>query len=328
MTPRRMSEARFLIFAAVLHGALPVAAFVAPAQVIDAPFAPLEVAVEVEVEPTKAPAVEVEPPRVEPPLPSKEARSETPSAARTETRPGNVEPGPIPSGAPTVEPQATSAPVAPTAPPIGTSEYDGPPPAVPMGPVAGGGIPGLTGPAWGTVPGVIPDMGRPPPAPTTSPQTKVDPKIATKVINEVLKEGNKALGLDLPGSGSVASAVRNAVFAANTPAESRATFSVQVSPAGKITSVRVTSSSGGSPDAWAAAAKMAAATLAAQMLAMNATYAKGATIYVTAHSTTTLPDGSKSAVERKGLGGSFDVTSAGAHLQHVVRVSHSVVAVQ
>lgn len=174
----------------------------------------------------------------------------------------------------------------------------------------------------------MPDMGRPKPAPTTSPQTPVDPKIATKVITDAMKEKDKGLGLELPGSGTIATSVRQAVQATETPPESRATFEVRLSPTGQIVSVRVTSSSGGSGDTWSRAAAAAAAALKGRVINMTAAYAKGATVYVHVHSTTTLPDGSKSAVSRKGAGASFDLSSIGAHMQRVVRVSHNIVAVQ
>jgi hypothetical protein len=325
-----MSEARFLIIAAVLHGALPVAAFVAPASVIDDPVTPIEVAIEIEVPETRPPAPEVEAPRVAPAESTREtpARTEerTPGPRNVE-RPSSVEPGPLPTSAPSVEP----APTSPGPAPKGTSEYDGPPPAVPNGGtgplVVGGGLPGIGNQAW-SIPGVVPDMGKPAPAPTVAPKPTVDPQIATKVIGDAMKEKDKALGLDLPGSGTVATSVREAVQATDTPPESRATFEVRLSPTGQVLGVRVASSSGGSSEAWARAAKIAQASLAGRALTMTAAYSKGAVIYVNVQSLLTLPDGSKSAIERKGAGASFDVTSINARPKRVVRSSFSVVAVK
>ncbi len=217
--------------------------------------------------------------------------------------------------------------MAPGPAPTGTSEYDGPPPAVPNGPMVGGGFPGIGGPAW-SIPGVVPDMGRPAPAPTVAPKPTVDPKIATKVIASAMKEKDKGLGLDLPAGGTVASSVRQAVQATETPPESRATFEVRLSPTGQVLSVRVASSSGGTSETWARAAKIAQASLAGRTLAMTSPFAKGAVVYVNVQSLLTLPDGSKSAIERKGAGAVFDVSNIGAHMQRVVRSSFSVVAVQ
>ena len=321
-----MSEARFLIIAAVLHGALPVAAFVAPTALIDDPVRPIEVAVEVEVEQTRPPAPRVETPRVTPPPAAVEApaRSEDrPPAPRGVEQPLPVAPGPVPTGAPSVEP----GPV-PTGPaPTGTSEYDGPPPAVPSGPLVGGGLPGMGGPAW-TYPGAVPDMGKPAPAPTVAPKATVDPNVATKVIAAAMKEKDKALGLDLPAAGTVATSVREAVQGTETPPESRATFEVRLSATGQVLGVRVTSSSGGTSDTWARAAKIAQASLSGRALAMTAAFAKGAVVYVSVESLMTLPDGSKTAFQRKGLGGSFDVMTINARPKRVVRSSFSVVAVK
>lgn len=331
----RISEARFLIIAAVLHGALPVAAFVAPAAVIDEPVTPIEVDVEIDVEPTRPPEPQVE-------LPSPEAATAAVETPRTDERaptprgaerPSSVEPGPIPTTAPSVEPgpapTGTGGMPGPGPAPTGTSEYDGPPPAVPngTGPLVGGGLPGIGGNAW-NIPGVVPDMGRPAPAPTVAPKPTVDPKIATKVLDSAMKEKDKALGLDLPGAGTVASSVRAAVQATETPPESRATFEVRLSPTGQVLSVRVASSSGGSSETWARVAKIAQASLSGRTLAMTSSYAKGAVVYVNVQSLLTLPDGSKSAIERKGAGATFDVSNIGAHMQRVVRSSFSVVAVK
>lgn len=316
------SEVRFFLAAAGLHVALPLMALLAPSPSIRPLEAPIEVSVEIEIPETPAPRPEVVAPaaRVESPPTAESPRpptSERPSAA------SNVDPGPVPTGLPTVEPQGTGEPIAPVAPPK-ASEYDGPPPAVLTGPV--GGLPGLGGPAW-TVPGAIPDMGGPRPAPTTSPATTVDPQVATRVLKEVLKEKDKALGLDSLAAGTVSSAVREAVRLTNAP-ESRASFEIRLSATGQVLSARVTSSSGGSSDEWARAAAALVASLKGRTLIMRGEYAKGAVVYVSAQSLLTLPDGSKSAIEQKGAGATFDIANIGAHKQRVVRTSYTVVAVK
>jgi hypothetical protein len=196
---------------------------------------------------------------------------------------------------------------------------------VAMGP--SNGLPGM-GPAWASVPGVVPDMGGPPPAPTVSPKATVDPQIATKVLKEAMKEKDKGLGLDSPARGTVASAVRSAVQATDTPPESRGTFEIKVSPTGQVLSVRVTSSSGGTAEMWARAAKAAQAALAGRMLALSSDYSKGAVISVTTQSILALPDGTKSTIQQKGAGATFDVANIGAHMQRVVKTSSSIVAVK
>lgn len=325
----RISEARFFLIAAGLHAALPVMAAFIPAPVVEVETVPIEVDVEVQVEESRPPTV-VEMPaaaRVEAP------RSAEPATApRAEQRPpsgAHVGPGPVPSTAPSMEPQPGGEPgvgPGPAGPaPTGTSEYTTPAPMVQTGPMTG--LPGMGGPAW-TIPGVVPDMGRPAPAPTTAPKATVDPKIATKVLTDAVKEKDKALGLDLPAGGTIASSVRSAVQATDTPPESRASFEVRLSPTGQVLSVRVTSSSGGSADVWKRAEAAVKAALAGRTLAMNSTYAKGAVVHVNVHSTLSLPDGTKSAIQRKGAGATFDLSNIGAHMQRVVKTSFSVAAVK
>lgn len=323
----QITEARFFIIAVGLHAALPILAFVAPSPAAEEAPAPIEVAIEIDVEATKPPPPEpvalpaarseVVPNPEETPRPNESPRTERPAT-------GIIEPGPAPTGVVTAETPSTSAPVAPVAP-TGTSEYDGPPPAVPGGPISG--LPGIGSHAW-SIPGVVPDMGTAAAAPTAAPKATVDTQIATKVLNQALKEKDKALGLDLPAGGTIASSVRSAVTATATPPESRATFEVRLSPTGQVLGVRVTSSTGGSSDAWAGAAKAVQAALAGRTLAMKSGFEKGAIVYVSVSSALTLPDGSKSSIERDGAGAKFDLANIGAHMQRVVKTSFSVVAVK
>jgi hypothetical protein len=321
----RISEARFFLIAAGLHAALPVMAFVAPSRPVEHSPAPIEVAIEVEVEPTQPPpapvaaAVREETPRTaEAPVREETPRSERPFV------PGLIEPGPAPTGAASVEPQTPPAPSVPVAP-TGTSEWSGPPPAVVTGPA--GGLPGIGPNAW-NIPNVLPEMGKPAAAPTVAPKATVDPQIATKVLNDAMKEKDKGLGLDLPGAGTIASAVRTAVQGSALPSESSGTFEVRISPTGQVTGVRVTSSNGGTADMWAATAKIVAAMSSGKAFMMKSNLAKGAVVYITMKSTLTLPDGTKSVIERQGAGATFDVANIGAHLQRSVRTSISVVAVK
>lgn len=319
----RFSEAWYLLVAAGLHAALPLAAALAPALAPEPPGAPIEVAVEIDVPETRPPQVEAPSPRPEAPR----SNEDVPPVPRPEHAPSaaNVPPGPLPTSAPSVEPPATGAPPSPAVP-SATSEYGGPPPSVPG--VAGGpiltGLPGLGGPAW-SVPGAIPDIGRPAPAPTTLPAPTVDRNVATRVLKEAMKEKDKALGLDLPAAGSVASAIKSAMQASDLPAESRGTIEVRLSPTGQVISARCTSSTGGSAASWA---QVAAAAKSLAKLSMTSEYAKGAVVVINVSSTLTMPDGTKSVIQQKGAGATFDVANIGSHLQRVTRVTHSVVAVQ
>lgn len=321
----QITEARFFLIAVGLHAALPVMAFVAPSPAAEEAPRPIEVAIEIDVEATKPPPPEPTPvaaARVEP-SPSEEiARPNELPRERPVT--GVIEPSPAPTGVVTAEPSATNAPVVPVAP-TGTSEYDGPPPSVPNGPITG--LPGIGSPAW-SIPGVVPDMGTAAAAPTAAPKATVDAQIATKVLNQAIKEKDKALGLDLPGAGTIASAVRSVVASSSVPSESRATVEVRLSPTGQVLSARVTSSNGGSADAWAGVAKSVQASLAGKALLGKSGFEKGAIVYVSVTSSLTLPDGTKSSIERDGAGAKFDVANIGAHMQRVVKVSHSVVAVK
>ena len=318
----RFSEARFFLIAVGLHAALPVMAFVAPLPAAEEARAPVQGQIEIDVESTKEapeasplPAAQIDAPRTDDrPPPIDPSRAERPAT-------NVIVPGPAPTGILTAEPTATGAPTIVVAP---KSEYDGPPPAVPGGPVSN--LPGIGSPAW-AIPGVVPDMGTAAPAPTTAPKATVDTQIATKVLNQVIKEKDKALGLDLPGAGTIASAVRNVVAASSVPTESRATVEVRLSPTGQVLSARVTSSSGGG-DAWSGVAKSVQASLAGKALLGKSGFEKGAIVYVSVTSTATLPDGSKSSIERDGAGAKFDVANIGAHMQRVVRTSYSVAAVK
>ena len=61
---------------------------------------------------------------------------------------------------------------------------------------------------------------------------------------------------------------------------------------------------------------------------MRSAFAKGAVVYINVKSTLTLPDGSKSVIERQGAGATFDLANIGAHMQRVVKTNISVVAVK
>jgi hypothetical protein len=307
-----------------IHAAILISALVTPPPPSEPAPPPLEVQVQVDVEESRPPTITE--------MPAAVARVETPrnteiTPQRSEQRPavGRIDPGPVPSVVPSVEPSPTTV-VVPGPAPTGTSEYSTPAPMVQTGPI--NPLTGLgAGPAW-SIPGAVPDMGRPAPAPTVAPKATVDPKIATKVLTDAVKEKDKALGLDLPAGGTIASSVRSAVQQVDTPPESRATFEIKLSPTGQVLSVRVTSSSGGTADAWARASAAATGMLKGKTMMMGSAYEKGAVVYVNVTSALTLPDGSKSAITQKGAGATFDVANIGAHMQRVVKTSFSVVAVK
>jgi len=328
----RVSELSSLVVAAILHGAIPVIALlVGPPKGPGDELRATQADVEIDIEP-HAPI-----PLQEPPEPERIAavdpqqNRDVPSEQR-------------PLRDPRVEPRRPEDPYAPTNPSPETTSSPAPGPAPtssgqapkdefdPLLPDNGGGgvlvgPPGLGGgrPVW-TIPGVLPESGRPAPAPTTpGPQPEVDKNIAGKVLNEGLRARDKALGIDLPAAGTVATAVGNAVRGTETPNEGRATFVVRLSPTGQVLDVRLASASAGGQDVWQRAAQEAAARLKGKSLTMTGAYKDGATVYVDVVSAILLPDGTKGGVNRKGLGMGFDVANLGANASRVVKTSFRVV---
>lgn len=316
-------EATFLAAAALLHTGILVAGFLAhphaagPDQI---KLHPMEVVVEIPIEPLREP-----PPAavIEPRAPSNEPAAQPPDQRvaavtnpRAPTGPVEPQPGPDPGVAPAPTGAATGR---------APDQYD----ALPEG--SGDGIahaPGIGAPIW-TLPGAMPIAPRAAPAPTvaTGPRP-VDKDIAGIVVRGAMLENDKRLGLDLPGAGTVASAVRAAVVGADTPTVGRASFEVRVGPDGRILSVRVSSATGGGSDVWDRTAKMILAQLASRPITMNSNYAKGAIISVDVSSSMALPSGANSAVTQQGSGIGFDVSDIGAHKSRSVKVSHSITAIR
>jgi hypothetical protein len=320
--PAVRKEATFLVAAALLHAGIPlVARFVvhphAVAPTETTRIHPMEV-VEIPIEPLQEPR---SPAPIEPRAPSDQPAPTAPeprAAAATNPREpsGPVEPATGP------EPAAT----APTGPPgRPKDEYD----ALPEG--NGDGIaraPGIGAPIW-TLPGTIPVAPRAAPAPTvaTGPRP-VDKDIAGIVVRGAMLENDKRLGLDLPGAGTVNSAVRAAVVGADTPSVGRATFEVRIGPDGRVLGVRVSSSTGGTSDVWDRTAKNILASLAGRLIQMNSNFAKGAIVTVSVSSTMALPSGAGSAVTHQGSGIGFDVSDIGAHKSRSVKTSFSTAAIR
>ncbi|MFO0588611.1 MAG: hypothetical protein U0441_13765 [Polyangiaceae bacterium] len=322
----QISEARFLLIAVGIHAAIPLVALLAPRPKPAFATESVQALLEIEVEPSKEAPETPRPATVT--LPQEEARKEEPLPSHVEAPTnvtGHVEPGPAVTGPPSnVEAPSTAGSVA-SAAPAGTSEYDGPPPAVLTAP---NGLSPIGAQPW-QIAGALPlEGGRAAAAPTVAPKATVDPHIATKVLTEAIKEKDKGLGLDLPAAGTIATSVRGAVQASALPSEATGTFEVRLSPTGQVLGVRVTSSAGGSSDTWGAAAKMVQAAVSGRAFTLGSGYEKGAVVYVSVKSTLTLPDGTKSVIERKGAGATFDVSNIGAHMQRVVKTSFSVVAVK
>lgn len=322
----RVSELSSLVVAAFLHGAIPLAAlWLGPQKAPDLEVQPTLADIEIEIEPHD-PIPLPKPPEPIAAVDPQQIR-EVPSELRRDRDP-RIEPprGPDDPYAPTnSEPQGPPSPAPTTSGQAPQEEYD---PLLPD--TGGGGVltgpPGIGGrPVW-TMPGVLPEGGRPAPAPTTpGPPREVDKNIAGKVLNEQLRARDKGLGIDLPAAGTVATAIGNAVRSGDTPNEGRATFVVRLSPTGQVLDVRLASSSAGSQDVWQRAAQAAAARLRGKSLTMTGAYKGGATVYVDVSSAILMPDGSKGGVKRQGLGVGFDVSNLGANPSRVVKTSFRVV---
>lgn len=323
----RLSEISSLALAALLHGAIPLAAlFISPPKGADIDVQPTLADIEIEIEPHD-PIPLQKPPEPEPVAAvDPQQFREVPSERRPDREPRISPPqGPEdPYGPTSPEPQVPAP--APTS--SGQAPQDQYDPLLPD--TGGGGVltgpPGLNGrPVW-TMPGVVPESGRPAPAPTT-PGTprEVDKNIAGKVLTERLRDRDKNLGIDLPAAGSVATAIKNAVQGSDAPNDGRATFIVQLSPTGQVLDVRLASASAGSQDVWQRAAQAAAARLRGKTLTMTGAYKNGATVYVDVTSAILMPDGSKGGVKRQGMGGTFDLANLGANASRVVKTSFRVV---
>jgi len=260
--------------------------------------------------------VEVAPPTPPEPLSETMPREIEPPRPDLRTPPRETDPRvtpPSPEVNVPPEPSTTTAPsAAPTAPP---SDYDKAPD------VPGGlpGVPGLDGrPVWG-LPGILSGAPVSAAAPTTIPRAPLPARdSANKVLEAVINAKDHAVGLDLPGAGTIAAKIVEAVWASDTPAESRGTFQVRLSPKGQVVSVRSLSSSGGPSEPWRSAASLAASNLASFSLKMPASYATGAVVTVQVVSKVQLPAGASKSTF------TFDLSDIGAKKHRVVTSSFSV----
>lgn len=313
-------DATFLVAAALLHAGIPLVArlVIHPSSallVATTPLQPIEM-VEIPIDPLQEPP----PANVEPRAPSDAPEPQAPEPRAAAAANPREPSGPV---EPSAEPAATAAPNVP--PGRAPDQYD----ALPEG--NGDGIaraPGLDSPIW-TLPGAIALAPRAAAAPTVAPSARpVDKDIAGIVVRQAMLDNDKRLGLDLPGAGTVASAVGTAVRGTETPSVGRATFEIRLGADGRVLGVRIVSATAGASDAWDRAAKAAAAALASRTLQMNANYAKGAMIYVDVNSTMALPSGGTSGVSQEGSGMRFDVSDIGAHKSRSVKTSFRTVAVR
>lgn len=320
----------WLTAAIVFHAVIPLLALLAPAGSVT--LTPV-------TEPLRI--IDIEIPQTAPGRREPETLTERiPREATTEARPERApservrrDPNGEPSAEAIVEPPVEPGPVSPEGPPQPSpstqppNEYDTPPREghdVILAPGIGGK------PVW-ALPGAIPEQAPPAPAPTVpAAPRETDRDIAGTVLRKVQSDKDKAIGIDLPAAGTVASAVRAAVQGSDAPNEGRATFEVRLGPRGQVLGVRVLSSSSGGNAGWSTAAAAAQARLAGRTLAMSGAFAKGATVYIDITSKMALPAGSAGGIKpgaSGAVGGSldFDVSNLGARAKRSVSSSFRVV---
>ena len=219
------------------------------------------------------------------------------SNAKVTTIVKDPSPEPLAAGSPTGVPSPEApeappgpAPVAPSRP--GTDEYGGP--------VGGSDVAALppgtgTDRLW-TIPGMIPSAALPKPASTVaSGPPPVDSDIAGQVLGGSLVRKDKAIGIDLPAAGTVATRLADAVRT-TAPLNARATFEVKLGAGGQVEGVRLVSASDGDAGTWARVVASAKSAIGARTLAMKGD-GKGATVTVKVESKVQYPAGSKEKLE-------------------------------
>lgn len=280
---------------------------------------PIEL-VEIETDelPTPAPVAATPPPEEEPPAPREEvppARDDDPShrdeaeprakiaavdrPAARDDEPNDVAPS-SPSAADASPATATQEPTTGTAPsaPLAEGEYS---PVELGGPAMSLGAFGLS--PFGTsaiAANVAAENAVGAAAPTEAPRAKeVAPDIAKKVVSSTLLAKDRDIGIDLPATQVVVGVVAEVTRATPVPHNTRATFSVDIAPGGKVSAVRVTSASAGEATAWASAAKLVQTRLAAKGLDLGTASSTGATILVSVTVKHVFPTGSSKGAQIK-----------------------------
>ncbi len=225
--------------------------------------------------------------------------------------------------APAAEAPAAAAAAEPGALPAPGSadEYGAPPEAPPPGPV-GPGAP----PTW-AMPGGL-DLGPGPAAPTQAPRARpVDAAAPAEAVASTLRDRDKAVGITMPSTSVVTSAVSVATRSVPVPHNTRATFEVKLGPGGKVVSSRVIKHSGGGKAQWDAAAKSVAASLAGQNLELGDAAKSGATVIVNVTTKHVFPAGTSKAADVKpvcanqiinDLADSMDKSAGGTNTEPVV----------
>jgi len=174
-------------------------------------------------------------------------------------------------------------------------------------------------PFWSSHPGALPDHPlQVLPAPTAAPRRRYDPERGTKVLRDGVRGHDRTLALDFPGATAIAAVLRDAVRASDAPFECSGRFGVTVNAAGRVSAIDLASYSGGDPKTWQAVRKSARAQLAGRVFPLKSSFARGAMVAVAVVSRMKMPGG---GTGRDGATLRFDVSDIKARPTRVVSVS-------
>ncbi|NUP10989.1 MAG: hypothetical protein HOW73_33500 [Polyangiaceae bacterium] len=194
------------------------------------------------------------------------------------------------------------------------------------------GPPGGPGTGPGGPPGISPlaaaialNNAAAPAAPTEAPKAKkADRDSANRVIKDELRKKDKALGLDLPAAGTIASMIKAQMQGSDAPGDAKASFQVVLGPSGNVQAVKVLSFAGGAASTYEGIARNVKAALSARKLNLTEDYKKGAIVVVNAQSKMQMPSGAEVGAGLKfSLKQEFDVADIGASPVRVVKVNFS-----
>ncbi|MBM4358619.1 MAG: hypothetical protein FJ096_10985 [Deltaproteobacteria bacterium] len=323
-------DQKFLVAAFVLHLALPVAAAVAPerrwpGKLVAPPTPSSEIDVDASALPElpeteaarenasnpETPAATARERRAEPSRERADTEPADPAAPDADAPPERREPEEVARGAETSPDSFPSPEPGAEVDPMGRppSQYE-----------VGG--PGLGLPGLGSLPlGALPSDARGRnPAPTETLRRTHEPEAARRAIDRGMRVKDAQLGLDFPGASAIGAVLRDAVRGSDAPFECQGSFSVAVSPDGRVTSVNLGGFRGGDPGTWQIIRKQALAQLKSRVFEMKSSFARGALVGVTIRSEHKMPGG---GVSRQGASFSFDVADVGAKPVRVVSMSFS-----
>lgn len=319
------ADHKFMLAAVLLHLALPVAAAVAPASSWRGPALEktLSKTAEIEVdvsndrtaEPAPAHLDETPLPERRAPLPERQPAPANPVAeplAAPADQPPLREPEAVARGAaaspdsfPLPEPGAEPDPM--SRPP---SEYE----------VGGPGLGARSGLGGLPLDALLPEHASRHAAPTETTKRTYEVEPARRSIDKAMRIKDAELGLDFPPAAAIAAVLRDAVRGSDAPFECTGSFSVTVSPTGKVSALSLGGFSGGDPATWQLVRKAAFARLSSRNFEMKSSFVSGAQVGVTIRSEHKMPGG---GVGRQGASFSFDVADIGAKPVRVVSMSFS-----